>query len=502
LFVIHPPLHNYPGHLARIYIEKHLLTSSFLSERYEFNTFLLPNVVMDVSCLFLTKFLSVAAAGRVFVAVTLLLILCGTLFLHYCLFARFSPWPLVSAFFLYNWLLLYSFLNYLFGIGLTLWGCGLWIRLQRHSFGWRLGVGTVLALFLFFSHLAALGLYAVIVTGYELQQAVSPVHTNGKQAYWNVAVGAAQFAAPLALLFLVSPTGDAGGMDILQQWYEELQWSFKAIALPRSVFSGSPMADAVLMAALALGIWLTVRQGRLIVAPSMWVALGLLVLLLFVAPRHLFSSGLIDVRISVGLVFVAIASTQVSVPNQNFAKILCVSMFMLLGIRNTLIVENWIESEQLITRFVQCAATLPAGSTLYAASIQPNGRIGKHDTEADLHRLLVKQLASLATLQKPIFAPAIFANRPQHPLGVTTAYQKCYDLQARNGEISLQELQEFVNNISTLHRIEFPPAPSPVFLLLLYPEALNHPMPTGTKLIFTEDQFSIYELEVSPKSGT
>ncbi len=72
-------------------------------------------------------------AGKVFIALTFALLAGGTMALHAALHRRWSPWPLLAVFFLYNSVFLWGFLNYLFGLGLALFACALWVRLRTRS---------------------------------------------------------------------------------------------------------------------------------------------------------------------------------------------------------------------------------------------------------------------------------------------------------------------------------------------------------------------------------
>src|SRR5262249_43917027 len=145
---------------------------------YEFGSFLLPNVGMDVVVLGLAQFFPVTVAGHIFLALILGLMLSGCMALYRGVHGPFSFWPLLAALFLFNWIWLFGFVNYLFGVGLMLWAAGLWIGMH-HAPSWRRFLyGTISAVTLFFCHLVALGLYAVIVAGYEVQRSAATVRMN------------------------------------------------------------------------------------------------------------------------------------------------------------------------------------------------------------------------------------------------------------------------------------------------------------------------------------
>lgn len=53
---------------------------------------------------------------------TFLLLLTGPMAVHRTLSARWSAWPLVGGLFIYNGFLFVGLMNYLFGVGLAVWG--------------------------------------------------------------------------------------------------------------------------------------------------------------------------------------------------------------------------------------------------------------------------------------------------------------------------------------------------------------------------------------------
>ena len=142
-----PPLHDYPFHLARMDAIAALTGEVNHPTHYRLGSFLLPNVAMDVAAFGLTAVLPPPLAGRVFLGFVLLLLLTGNVALHRVIHGRLSPWPLLAAFFLYNWIFLFGFINYLFGVGVMLWGIAVWLALAaggsarahrgRHGVGGR-----------------------------------------------------------------------------------------------------------------------------------------------------------------------------------------------------------------------------------------------------------------------------------------------------------------------------------------------------------------------------
>src|SRR5579864_4733949 len=161
------PLFDYPNHLARMHILVDWARSPELQRFYAIAWAPVPNLAMDVIVPGLAQLMPLAVAGKVFVLLTLLLLAGGAAALHRVLFGAWSAWPCLAFLLLYSRILLWGFLNYLFGLGLGLFAFALWIRLARRPALLRLGVGAALALALFFAHLLAWGLYGVLVAGHS-----------------------------------------------------------------------------------------------------------------------------------------------------------------------------------------------------------------------------------------------------------------------------------------------------------------------------------------------
>src|SRR5689334_14531454 len=121
------PLLDYPNHLARMYVLAHLPESATLQTYYAIDWHALPNLAMDATVPFLSRIVPLVWAGKIFVLATFLLLAGGTALLHRALFGRWTLWPCLAFLLLYNRVLLWGFLNYLFGVGLALCAFASWV---------------------------------------------------------------------------------------------------------------------------------------------------------------------------------------------------------------------------------------------------------------------------------------------------------------------------------------------------------------------------------------
>ncbi|MBI4002729.1 MAG: hypothetical protein HY348_13225 [Nitrospira defluvii] len=156
--------------MARMHILADEGQNPFLREYYEIHWDILPNLAMDLVIPPLLSFVSIETAGKLFIGLIFALLTGGTMALHAALHRRWSPRPLLAFFFLYNSVFLWEFLNYLFGLGLALLACALWITFRDRSAALVVPLFSLVTTVLFFAHLFAFGVFAMVAPAYELAQ--------------------------------------------------------------------------------------------------------------------------------------------------------------------------------------------------------------------------------------------------------------------------------------------------------------------------------------------
>ena len=144
-----------------------LPSDATLQQFYQIAWHPIPNLAMDAIVPPLLRFMPLAAAGKLFVLAIFLLLAGGAALLHRALFQRWSAWPCLVFLLLYGRLLLWGIVNYLFGLGLALVALAAMIALGGRGVVLRLAAGAVFALVLYFAHLMAFGVYAVLLIGVE-----------------------------------------------------------------------------------------------------------------------------------------------------------------------------------------------------------------------------------------------------------------------------------------------------------------------------------------------
>ena len=85
--------------------------------------------------------MNVYVAGQIYTIVSFVLILSGTLALNRRLFGHWSVLPLIAFPLLYNNIFLIGTMNYVFGIGLSLWALVVWVWLRERAMASPTGGG-------------------------------------------------------------------------------------------------------------------------------------------------------------------------------------------------------------------------------------------------------------------------------------------------------------------------------------------------------------------------
>ena len=167
-----PPLADYANHLARMHVIDAIDTDPDLARFYEVDWQIIPNLMIDLVVPVLHRFMDVYLAGQIFTILSFVLIGSGTLAFNRALIGRWSALPLIALPLLYNGVLLVGVMNYVFGIGLTLWGLAAWLALRERPWPWRLAISTLFALVLYFCHLFAAGRLRPRIAGHRTAPAV------------------------------------------------------------------------------------------------------------------------------------------------------------------------------------------------------------------------------------------------------------------------------------------------------------------------------------------
>ena len=486
-----PPLHDYPFHLARMDAIAALTGEINHPTHYQLGSFLLPNVAMDVATLGLTAIVSPMVAGRVFLGVVLLTMLTGTVALHRAIHDRWSPWPLVAAFFLYNWIFLFGFMNYLFGVGIMLWSLAAWLALRRANVVIRLAAGTMLAVITLFCHLVAFGLFGVVLGGLALSDAFTYWRATRRLAIGTLLIPAVPIGITLALFVILSPTaGEVRQPFVYADWY-----GWKPLVAYRTLLWSIPWLNVVTIVPIVLLVAIAAWRRRFRVSKMMLAPIGFLIVTFFVMPNNLFGGQYADARLPIAILLIVLASVDlVWVPSRVFIAVAALAI-VLLVVRGAAITKQWRDEAPLIAGYQAAFKLLPAGATLYVASVEPFPKIA-YDSPVEFARWHppLKHLVSLASIGKDVFVPSTWADPHQQPISVEPGGVRAKKLQGDNPFLT-PTAEILAEDADKVRAIREPGTQSNDFMLLLRPESLKGLPASGLTPIAHGNSFALFRIE-------
>ncbi len=402
-----PPISDYINHLSRMHVIASLGSDSDLTRFYQVNWQIIPNLMMDMILPVMVRFMNVYAAGQAYMIASFVLILSGTFALNRQLYGRWSVLPLLAFPLLYNHVFLVGTMNYVSGIGLSLWALVAWIALRERHLALRLTVSSLFVIALFFCHLFALGTYGLGLLAFELNRLRSsaPAGNGGLRAARALPVRLLDFAAtglpflPVLPLLMMSPTwglrGEIG-------W--ELNGKIDGLVFVLSVYSNTVALLLAAVVALAAGYALYCRALRFHAFGVVLLAVGAVVYLAM--PRVIFDTYMADQRLPISLAFMVIACARLDFDRPGlrhaFARYGAVALlFLLLAVRISEIQTAWAALSPGIASFRESVELIDRGAKVMVAYADPDGG-------DDVRDLGLVHAACLAVIERSALVTTVF----------------------------------------------------------------------------------------------
>lgn len=413
-----PVLWDYPNHLARMHILLKAGHSADLNHFYELHWAVLPNLAMDMVVPPLAELVGLEVAGKLFLALLLLLIASGTLALHYVLHGRLSPWPFIVFLFLYNQAFIYGVVNYLFGVGVALWVIAAWIRSRSRAIWWRLAAFSFCTILLLFFHLSAFCVYAIVIVAYEVSHARHKV--PGASRWTTLAVAIATLVVPVVIFLMFSPIGQGKG--------QEFNWiglSFPMYLLFAFILKLCALRDLMrnyhlwwdFLTLITIGSllirWIFIRA--IIIERSMVLPLTAIGIAFLLTPPNLYGSWMVDSRLLTAFVFVFIGSADLKLVKPFVQNLVLSLIACLLVVRIGVISYHWSEQDRMTAAYAKALDKLPSGKRLFTAFSRQ-----KYSDELGSFKMY---LPCLAIITRSAFVPSLYTLRGAQPVLLTPTYQ-------------------------------------------------------------------------------
>jgi hypothetical protein len=401
-----PALVDYPNHLARMWVLVHGHDIPALAQNYIVDWRILPDLAMDLIVPPLAHVLGVEAAGRVFVALTMLGLVAGTAALHRALFGRVGLWPLCAVLFLYNAALYWGFLNCLFGTGAALLTFAGWVASRRWRLAPRLLVFIAATSLLFLLHLFAFCLYGLAVATYELGL---KERARSRAPAALVALGAAGLQFLPGFIFWSISLAHSGPRFTV---FGPLGAKAYAATAPFT-FGPAPVPLDTMTILCCIGAWIVLRaENALKLAPDMRFPLGAMLVVAALTPHWVSGSWNADIRLPVAMVFLIVGATRFEAPRPAVTTSLALVALALFGLRVWSVTASWRDFDTHVARFRAADRVLSKGARLLvvADAIPPEAQRvpGVPPALALRWRANFDHVPALAIIDRSAFIPYLF----------------------------------------------------------------------------------------------
>jgi hypothetical protein len=475
-----PPLSDYVNHLARMHVIASIGHDPDLSRFYEIDWQIIPNLMMDLVVPRLTAFMNVYHAGQLFTVATFVLIASGTLTLNRALFGSWSVLPLISFPLLYNHIFLVGVMNYMFGIGLALWGMALWILLRERFWAIRLAVSAVFVLGLFFCHLFDVGIYGLGLLSIELTRLWM---TRGRPLMPRlvdfVATGI-PFLPALPLL-LMSPTWELAG-----EFYWEKLGKIDGLVYVIEVYSD--IVAFLLIAGVAAGAVWAARHRLLRLHPIGWSFLGVGAAVYIAMPHMLFATFMADQRLPIALAFMVIACVHLQMRHRMVRRGFIALLLFVLVARVIEVDVAWASLSGNTMEFRDSVKRIKRGASVLVV-------YGDKTAGDDVSDLGLVHAACLAMIERSALVTTAFTVHGKQVMHVRADYTGRVDTEDGNPP-SIEQLlvarehpEEDADKYWRNWRNDF----DYVYVLFTDEDTVN-PEPDLLKLVYDGDRFQLYRI--------
>jgi hypothetical protein len=289
-----PPLHDYPGHLARIHIMAGLDQSPFLSEYYDYEWRLRHNLGADLIIFALAQWMPTELAGRLVVAAIPALTFAGLAMARRKIHGRVDSLILLAVPFVFGVWFGWGFLNFCLSIALALIAFALWVDLRKASVAPRFAGLAAMGFIVWVSHVAGWAVFGAMIFAWEFADVRAG--RGWKLAELGAALGRTVWrCAPLALPILLMATSPSTGGGLNFKFGDSF-WADKIDAPLWSLSFTWDRIDKYCVALLALAAVLAAILRLTIISVGFLFGAGLIFLAFIVSPAEAFGGGSVDVR--------------------------------------------------------------------------------------------------------------------------------------------------------------------------------------------------------------
>ncbi|MCZ0732842.1 hypothetical protein [Phreatobacter sp. AB_2022a] len=475
-----PPMSDYANHLARMHVIADGARDPDLSRFYQINWQIVPNLVMDVVVPALTRFMDVYLAGEIFLILTFLLIMSGTLAFNRALFGHWSALPLIGFPLLYNYVLLVGVLNYVFGFGLALWGLAAWVHLRERNIVLRLAVAALFVCALFFCHLYVVGVFGLGLLAIEIERLYHRRDIPLMRRLADFCATGIPFLPVLPLL-RASPTW---GLAADNSW--EPKGKIDGLIYVIEIYSDA-VAFALTGIVVVAAAW-ALRHKVLRFHAITWPLLVVSAIVYMAMPRVMFGSYLADQRLPVAVAYMLIACINVDLRHIFVRRGFIVVLLALIAVRTAEVQLAWAQLSRGPLAVQQSMQQLTRGAKVLVA-------YGERDAGDSVRDYGLVHAACLAIIERSALVTTAFTVAGKQIMHVRSAYRDRVDTEDGTPPTvdQLRAALEPIDSEDSHYWDTWWEHYDYVYVVFTDPDREN-PVPDQLELVFSGPRFQLYKI--------
>jgi hypothetical protein len=378
-------------------------------------------------------------------------------------------------------------MNYVFGIGLALWGLALWIFLRERFWAIRLVVSAVFVVALFFCHLFAVGIYGVGLLAIELTRLWMTRERPLVPRLLDFLATGIPFL-PVVPLLLKSPT-----WDLVSEFYWEKLGKIDGLVYVVEVYSDI-VAFLLIAAAAAGAIW-AARHRLLRLHPVGWAMLGVGSAVYVAMPHMLFATYMADQRLPIALAFMVIGCVHLEMRHRMVRRGFLALLLFLLVARVIEVDVAWADLSGNSMEFRDSVKRIKRGSSVLVA-------YGDKTAGDDVSDLGLVHAACLAMIERSALVTTAFTVQGKQVMHVRPAYTDRVDTEDGNPP-SIEQLlvaREHPEEAADKYWQKWQDNFDYVYVLFTDEDTVN-PVPDLLKLVYEGDRFQLYRINKPADAG-
>lgn len=419
MFADIPPVVDYPNHLARLVILGHAGEGSALDSIWRPHWAVIPDLGIDLVVPPLMHVMPPYAAGRLALALALLMPVGGAAAYSRAAFRRRLYWPMIAGLMAYNIIFVLGFLNYLISLGAALFAAAAWLGVRGQPWMVRLAVGALSAGGIFFIHIFGVAFFGILIGVAELDRLTREADGRTvRQVAHSAGLLAATFAPCMYLWTLVPPHL----ADTLVH---------RGAILTKLFFLAGPFIGYEALPGLLIGAalfsaaiwWKAKRRGS--TGPGIPIAALTLAAAWLALPFAIGGGTFLDSRIPLMLALTLAAGIRPPAMNRRAARaifVLAAAAFVLEIVPISVI---WHRHEAQIADLRRTIAPVSPGSRVLVVSA-PLDRDNPYWRASGALALGIFRtdynLGALVAIDRQAFWPGLFADPSQQPVAIQPPY--------------------------------------------------------------------------------